>query len=101
MFGWFKPQCPVDDAAKRWIEERLQWLSEQFGRDVFTRRAVLLPTEDFFPDPVDGTEESVRNLLDQEVGCVESSEHATDVGYQRPTILNSPECVPRDPRTLR
>ncbi|TWT79682.1 hypothetical protein CA13_10880 [Planctomycetes bacterium CA13] len=65
MFEWFKPRCPVDAAAKQWIEERLHWLSDQFGHDTFTRRAVLLPTNDFFPDPMDGTEASVRNLLDQ------------------------------------
>lgn len=65
MFNWFKPQCPVDRCAKQWIENRLQWLSEQFGRDTFTRRAVILPTTDFFPDPIDGTERSIRNLLDQ------------------------------------
>lgn len=65
MFGWFKPRCPVDVAAKRWIENRLQWLSGQFGRDTFTRRAVILPTNEFFPDPMDGSEASVRNLLDQ------------------------------------
>jgi len=63
MFGWFSPQCPVDLAAKRCIEERLGWLACQFGRDVFIRRALILPTTDFFPDPMDGTEESVRNLL--------------------------------------
>ncbi|MCA9027154.1 MAG: hypothetical protein KDA86_18235 [Planctomycetaceae bacterium] len=65
MFGWFSPQCPVDIAAKRWIEERLGWLSSQFGRDVFTRRAVILPTEEFFPDHMDGTEASVRTLLNR------------------------------------
>lgn len=65
MFGWFKPHCPVDEAAKEWLESRLHWLSEQFGRDVFTRRAVIQPTNDFFPDPMDGSEESVRNLLNQ------------------------------------
>ncbi|MEM7478069.1 MAG: hypothetical protein AAF483_24040 [Planctomycetota bacterium] len=65
MFGWFKPQCPLDSAAKRWIENRLQWLSGQFGLDVFTRRAMILPTSDFFPDPMDGSHNSVRNLLDQ------------------------------------
>lgn len=59
MFDWFKPQCPVDIAAKRWVERRLQWLSEQFGCDTFTRRAVILPTDDFFPDPFDGSEASV------------------------------------------
>lgn len=71
MFGWFAPQCPVDDAAKRWIEDRLHWLSDQFGRDVFTRRAVILPTNDFFPDPVDGSVESVRNLLNQVCGYMD------------------------------
>jgi len=65
MPGWFKPRCPVDDLAKQWIENRLRWLSGQFGRDVFTRRAVILPTQDFFPDPMDGSEASVRSLLDQ------------------------------------
>ena len=68
---WFKPRCPVDPAAKRWIEGRLQWLSEQFGRDVFTRRAIILPTNEFFPDPVDGTEASVRNLLNQVCGYMD------------------------------
>lgn len=24
MFGWFRATCPVDPAAKEWIEERLQ-----------------------------------------------------------------------------
>lgn len=65
MFGWFSSECPVDHAAKQWIEDRLNWLSDQFGRDVFTRRPVVLPTADFFPDPVDGSEASVRNLLDK------------------------------------
>lgn len=65
MFGWFKPQCPVDAEAKRWIECRFRWLSEQFGLETFTRRAVILPTRDYFPDRMDGTLASVRNLLDQ------------------------------------
>ena len=65
MFGWFKPTCPVDLSAKQWLESRLQWLSKQFGRDIFVRRAMIQPTLEFFPDPMDGTEESIRNLLDQ------------------------------------
>ncbi len=71
MFGWFSPQCPVDVAAKQWIEQRLDWLSTQFGRDVFTRRAVILPTEDFFPAPFDGTQESIRGLLDEVCGYMD------------------------------
>jgi len=67
MFSWFRsqPQCPVDPAAKKWVEARLHWLSREFGRDTFTRRAMILPTADFFPDPLDNSIQSVRNLLDR------------------------------------
>lgn len=65
MFGWFRPSCPVEPNAKRWIEERLQWLSDQFGPNVFTRRAMILPLAEFFPDPYDGSDESIRTLLDR------------------------------------
>ncbi|MBM4094920.1 MAG: hypothetical protein FJ276_36745 [Planctomycetes bacterium] len=65
MFGWFRPTCPLEPHAKAWTEERLGWLADQFGLDVLNRRAVILPTADFFPDEYDGTEESVRVLLDR------------------------------------
>ena len=65
MLNWFKPRCPVDTAAKDWVEFRLDWLSGQFGRDVFTKRPIIEPTPEFFPDPVVKTQKSVRNLLDQ------------------------------------
>lgn len=65
MLGWFRPTCPVDPHAKRWIEQRLSWLSQQFGRDVFTRRALILPLEEFFPDRYDRSTASVRTLADR------------------------------------
>jgi hypothetical protein len=65
MFSWFRPTCPVDPHAKRWIEQRLAWLADQFGLDVFMRRALILPLEEFFPDKYDGSEDSVRVLVDR------------------------------------
>lgn len=65
MFGWFRPTCPVDAIAKRWIEERLGWLGDQFGFEMFTRRAVVLPTVDFFPDAYDASDAAVRRLFDR------------------------------------
>ena len=65
MFGWFRPTCPVDSQAKAWIEERLDWLSNEFGLDVFPRRALILPHADSFPDKYDASEESARVLLDR------------------------------------
>lgn len=71
MFGWFAPQCPVDSAAKQWIELRLNWLMGQFGREVFTHRELILPTDAFFPDPFMGSEACVRRLLDRVCGYMD------------------------------
>ncbi len=63
MFRWFSPGTPLDSAAKQWVEERLWWLSDQFGGNVFLQRPVILPTDEFFPDLVDDSDESVRALF--------------------------------------
>jgi hypothetical protein len=63
MFGWFKPTCPCDPAAKRWVEERLQWLSRQFGLHVLLEKPVVLPTPEFFPDAWDESPKAVSLLF--------------------------------------
>ena len=73
MFGWFRPTCPVEPNAKRWIEDRLLWLSDQFGLDVFAQSAIILPLAEFFPDPYDGSDESVRTLLDRVCGYMHAN----------------------------
>ncbi|MEX0774331.1 MAG: hypothetical protein WD042_01315 [Phycisphaeraceae bacterium] len=66
MLGWlFQPVCPCDIAAKAWVEERLQWLDEEFTDSVFNGRPIVLPTRDFFADPYDGSKAAARRLLDR------------------------------------
>jgi hypothetical protein len=66
MFGWLlRPSCPCDPAAKAWVEERLQWLAEEFADSAFSGRRIVLPTPEFFPDPYDSSKKSVRALLDR------------------------------------
>lgn len=66
MFDWlFGPSCPVDPAAKAWIEERLDWLVDQFGIDEFARNPMILPTPEYFPDPYDGSRAAVHALLER------------------------------------
>ena len=72
MLGWlFPPSCPCDPAAKEWIEERLQWLSEEFDDHAFNGRPIVLPTREFFPDPYDGSKRDVRTLLDRVCGYMD------------------------------
>ena len=39
MLGWLFGGCPVDPAAKEWIEERLLWLRDEFGADDLSGQA--------------------------------------------------------------
>src|SRR5690349_11534428 len=63
MFGWFRPTCPCDPAAKCWVEGRLQWLARQFGLHILLERPVILPTSEFFPDPWDSSPKAVRRMF--------------------------------------
>ena len=79
MFGWFRPTSPLEPHSKAWIEERLAWLADQFGLDVFTRRALILPTDDFFPDEYNGTDQSVRALLDRVCAYMDADPDRVDL----------------------
>ena len=72
MLGWlFPPKCPCSLPAKQWLEERLQWLSEQFDDHVFNGKPLVLPTEKYFPDPYDGSQVAVRRLVTRACGYMD------------------------------
>ena len=71
MFNLFRPTCPCDPAAKAWVEERLQWLVEEFDDTTFHGRQVVRPTPEFFPDPYDGSMKAVRTLFDRVCGYMD------------------------------
>jgi hypothetical protein len=72
MLGWlFQPTCPCDPSAKGWVEERLQWLSEEFEDSAFAGQPVVLPTPEFFPDPYDASKRAARVLLDRVCGYMD------------------------------
>ena len=68
MFGWFSPKCPVDTREKTWTETRMRWLADQFGIDRLLQAEVVLPTEEFFPDPYEGDVEGVQRILERLCG---------------------------------
>jgi hypothetical protein len=59
------PICPVDPEIRDWIERRMNWLIDQFGRNRLLNAPVVLPRAEFFPDAYDGSDESVRLLLNR------------------------------------
>src|SRR5688572_4651470 len=68
---FFTPKCPVDNEAKEWIEHAFSWLTEELGSDVLRQSEVVLPTEEHFPDPYDGTRASVRRMVQRVCGYMD------------------------------
>jgi hypothetical protein len=68
MFGWFAPRFPVGTWEKTWTETRMRWFADTLGIDRLRQARVVLPNEEFFPDPYDGTPTATRRLLERIAG---------------------------------
>lgn len=70
FFGWLRsqPRCPIDTSTRQWIDRRWAWLENQFGVARVRGARVVLPRQDFFPDPYHGAESDVRPMLDRVCG---------------------------------
>jgi hypothetical protein len=63
MFGWFAPKCPLSTWEKTWTEWRLRWLADTLGIDRLFKAPIVLPNDEFFPDPYDATMDSARRMM--------------------------------------
>lgn len=63
--GWFDPKCPVDVETKDWLDGAFTWLVGEFGIDSLREVEMVLPIEEFFPAPYDGSEASIVIMAEQ------------------------------------
>lgn len=68
MFGWFAPKCPLDTVQKCWTERRMRWLADRLGIERMRKAPLVHPTEEYFPDPYDGSKASIRRYFDRVCG---------------------------------
>jgi hypothetical protein len=62
--AWRKAECPVRQAEQAWIDESMEWLVAEFGRERLLGE-VVLPTDDYFPGVYDGSRDDVAAVLDR------------------------------------
>jgi hypothetical protein len=62
MFG-IRPKLPVSDEERTWVDEGFRRLSIMLGHDRMLNAKVILPTDEFFPDPYDKGESGLRPLF--------------------------------------
>ena len=92
MFPWSRPSLPLAAPAKAWVEERLQWLMDEFGADDLLREPMIVPTAEFFPDPYDGTERDARVLFSRVCRYMGADPSEIDLRFyseaSRPWLVN-------------
>jgi hypothetical protein len=65
MLNWFRSPavCPVEPQDKEWIERRMLWLAEQFGRERMRTGEVVLPIARYYPDAFDASPQAAALML--------------------------------------
>jgi hypothetical protein len=62
MFG-FRPRLPIAEEERLWVDEGLRRLSRMLGASRMQNAKVVLPTDEFFPDPYAPNEAGVEALF--------------------------------------
>jgi hypothetical protein len=67
MLRWFqsKPTCPIDADERQWIDVRWTWLAEAFRGALSQQPQLILPNNEFFPDPYDGSLQSAELIFNR------------------------------------
>jgi len=59
----FSPKLPVSDQERLWVDEGFRRLDTMLGKSRMLEAKVILPTDDYFPDPYDKTPAAVEKLF--------------------------------------
>src|ERR1043165_8612591 len=74
-------ECPISLPEKEWLENRMAWLGDVFGRDEMVNAKVILPTEEFFPHQFNGSEGDARVLLDAVCGFMGAAPENVELAF--------------------
>jgi hypothetical protein len=65
---WPQPKLPVTDDNRVWADSGFDRLIKLLGRERMLRAQVVLPTDEFFPDPYDNSEAGLAALFGRVCG---------------------------------
>jgi hypothetical protein len=79
---WFATKCPVDDETREWLHVSWKWLSEELGPEIPATTEVVLPTEEHFPDPYNGSRASIRTMVDRVCSFMDVDPELIEVRFE-------------------
>lgn len=79
--SWFTPKCSVSAEEKEWLESAFLWLIEELSPEILLSVEVILPTEEFFPDPFSGSETDIRRMVDRVCDYMDVDPDLVDIRF--------------------
>lgn len=59
----FGPKLPISEDQRQWVDSSFWRLARLLGRNRLIDAKVVLPTDQYFPDPFDGSDDAVKTLF--------------------------------------
>lgn len=78
MFG-SRPRLPVTEEERLWVDEGFRRLSRMVGWSRTKNTPVVLPTDEFFPDPWEASETGVEAIFRRVCGYMKVPPHDVDL----------------------
>jgi hypothetical protein len=78
MFG-VRPKLPVTEEERLWVDEGFRRLSRMLGSSRLYNAAVVLPTDEYFPDSWDGSESALAALFRRVCGYMGVNPNRVDL----------------------
>ena len=90
-----KARLPVEPAIREWIDEHWTWLVETLGVRDFR---VIEPSDEYFPDPWDGSPEAAIKLFARVVGYTGLAGDRVELGLVPPQAEAPPALIQQGER---
>ena len=83
MFGIFRSKKyePLNYELRKWFENSLLWLEEEFPEPKVEDRKIFLPTADNMPFIWNNDEDSVQKALKMVAGCMAIPENELELDF--------------------
>jgi hypothetical protein len=78
MFG-FGLKLPVTEEERLWVDDGFRRLSKLLGSSRLQNATVILPTDEFFPDPWDSSEAALKRLFSRVCGYMDVNPSKVEV----------------------
>jgi hypothetical protein len=95
-----KARLAIEPAIREWIDEQWPWLVDKLNMGELAEHSVIEPTNDYFPDKWEPSQQAVQNLFARVVEYTEIDSTRVELALIEPQEEMPPALVKKDDKFL-